>query len=66
VSVAVAVNVIAGLALIPVLAAEGAALATFVTEVVSLAILGRAFVRCIDRPEVAPLRGGRPREVALP
>jgi len=40
--VALAVNLVAGLLLIPSLAADGAALATLLTELVSLAILASA------------------------
>jgi O-antigen/teichoic acid export membrane protein len=43
---ALAVNVVAAVVLIPALAAEGAALATLLTELVSLAILSSAFARC--------------------
>jgi O-antigen/teichoic acid export membrane protein len=64
--IAVAVNVMAAVVLIPALAAQGAALATLVTEVVSLAILVRAFIRCVGRAAVAPSRPGRsPEAVAV-
>jgi O-antigen/teichoic acid export membrane protein len=44
--VALGVNVVAAFVLIPALAAEGAALATLLTEVISLAILSCTFLRC--------------------
>ena len=54
--VALAINVVAGALLIPALAADGAALATLVTEVVSLAFLAYAYLRATARVLPQPAR----------
>jgi O-antigen/teichoic acid export membrane protein len=62
--VALAVNLVACLVLIPMLAADGAALATLATELVSLAMLAAAYTRS-RRLAVGPRLIGRPGGAAM-